>query len=62
MFYSEKQQQEKGPQKQCVMTYMLPVAELLSVGREELERSICANLRAGKKKTTHQLLSVTEAF
>lgn len=31
------------------MTYMLPVAELLSVGREPLERSIWANLRVGKK-------------
>lgn len=33
-------------QRQSVQTYMLPVAELLSVGREPLERSICANLRA----------------
>lgn len=38
------------------MTYMLPVAELLSVGREPLERSIWANLRAGKSS------SVTEPF
>lgn len=29
---------------------MLPVAELLSVGREPLERSIWANLRKKKKK------------
>lgn len=28
-----------------IKTYMLPVAELLSVGREPLERSIWANLR-----------------
>lgn len=35
---------------------MLPVAELLSVGREPLERSIWANLRVGKSS------SVTEPF
>lgn len=34
--------------KQQTVTYMLPVAELLSVGREPLERSIWANL--GKEK------------
>lgn len=28
-----------------MVTYMLPVAELLSVGREPLERSIWANLK-----------------
>lgn len=28
-----------------MVTYMLPVAELLSVGSEPLERSIWANLR-----------------
>lgn len=46
---SEKHLQEKALKKESVMTYMLPVAELLSVGREPLERSIWANLRVGKK-------------
>lgn len=36
---------------------MLPVAELLSVGREPLERSIWASLRGGKN--THQRLTVS---
>lgn len=36
---------ERNMQKQPVVTYMLPVAELLSVGREPLERSIWANLQ-----------------
>lgn len=44
------EQQGKDMLRQPVMTYMLPVAELLSVGKEPLERSICANLRVGKKK------------
>lgn len=38
-----------------LMTYMLPVAELLSVGREPFERSIWASLRFNKeKKKAHQ--------
>lgn len=46
---------ERNVQKQPVVTYMLPVAELLSVGREPLERSIWANLQG---ENTHQWLKL----
>ncbi len=35
-----------------MVTYMLPVAELLSVGSEPLERSIWANLRKKPRSVT----------